>query len=322
MNEDKVKAFLKSQRGEQKTEQAESGPNGKPSKTLSELVVWPSTNIILGNVGSGKSGLGYYLLENLSKHHSLRPVVVNLPRDKQHLLPEGWEVTDLEGLKHTDKCVALIDEGTTAIPAGVAKLEEMIKGFNSLSRQRHQIIIFIFHSSKDVGSRILRGIYGAIMIKEPSQRQIQYGSKDKWMKDMLTEARANFKSLESIGEDKRAWTYVDTEKPEYRGMVKNSLPPFWCTELSEAWADTDNTSIVGSTQSNLSVPGEIKGWKSDDPAKELTVVVTPEMEKRAIKRGGIDDKGNLVPEPNYYQDFGYVVMEDPFAQVRWLKKVY
>ncbi len=207
--------------------------------SLKDLVIFPSTNIILGNVGTGKSGLAYYLLDTLSKTYDLLPVVVNFPESKKNLLPENYAIRDSESLKKTGDCIALIDEGTTTAPAGNKELEERMKSYNSLSRQRHMIILYIYHSSSDVGSRILRGIYGAILLKEPSQRQIQYGSKDRWMRDLLTTAKQKFKALQELGEDTRAWTFVDTEKPEFQGMVKNELVPFWSDELSEAWAGVD-----------------------------------------------------------------------------------
>jgi hypothetical protein len=215
-------------------------PDLKPhTMSLKDLVLLPSTNVILGNVGAGKSGLAYYLLDALSKKYDLLPVVVNFPESKRNLLPEGYVIKTSEDLKKTGDCIAVIDEGTTTAPAGNKELEERMKSYNSLSRQRHMIIIYIYHSSSDVGSRILRGIYGAIMLKEPSARQIRYGSKDHWMRDILTTAKQKFKALQEIGEDTRAWTFVDTEKPEFQGMVKNELVPFWSTELSEAWAGVD-----------------------------------------------------------------------------------
>jgi hypothetical protein len=129
----------------------------------------------------------------------------------------------------------LVDEGTTNIPAGSKDLEEMIKGFNSLVRQRNQIIIFIFHSSSDAGSRVLRGINGALIFKKPNRRQIQWGSKDKVMFELMTESLENCKALEAIGENSREWALVDNLDPDYHGMARNGLPSFWTDDLSKAW---------------------------------------------------------------------------------------
>lgn len=223
----------------------------KPKDQWLDFVRPSTVTLILGSKGSGKSGCGYYLLEKAGLHFQLTPVVVNLPRDKAALLPDYFNITTLEGLKHTQDCVALVDEGTTMIPAGQRKLEELVKSFVALSRQRNQIILFIFHASSDVGSRILRGMDN-ILIKEPSLRQIQYGSKDPFCRSLLTEAKERFKSLADMGEDTRRYTYVDCEKPAFRGMLKNGLPSFWTEDLSKAWADTDNQLL---TLDILNIPG-------------------------------------------------------------------
>ncbi|HUU65415.1 MAG TPA: hypothetical protein VMW37_04840 [Dehalococcoidales bacterium] len=206
-------------------------------------IIRPTTvSLILGQKGLGKSGLGYFLVDKVSRQYSLTPVAVNLPRDKQPLLPEHYVIKTLEELKHTGDVVALIDEGTTTLPAGQAKLEELVKSFVALSRQRNQVIIFVFHASSDVGSRILRGVDN-ILIKRPSQRQIQYGSKDAYCRALLIEAKERFQSLAEIGEDPRKYTFVDAETPPFHGILKNDLPDFWTEDLSKAWADTYNSAM-------------------------------------------------------------------------------
>lgn len=220
------------------------GFNGKPIEETDtdknferwcELVRPSTVNIILGRKGAGKSALGYFLLEKISEHYNLQPIVVNLPETKRNLLPDSFSIRSLDGVKTAENSIVLIDEGTTMLPAGQTKLEEMIKGFEALSRQRNQIIIFIFHASSDVGSRILRGV-DTVLLKEPSKRQIQHGSKDNWWHDLLLEAKDKFNTIRDMGEDKRAYTYVDCEEPEFQGLLPNSLPSFWGEDLSCAFA--------------------------------------------------------------------------------------
>jgi hypothetical protein len=157
-------------------------------------------------------------------------MVVNFPSEKRTLLPPDYLLADLEDALSTESVVALIDEGTTQLPAG-NQLENFIKGCSSLSRQREQIIIFIFHATRDIGSRILRGI-DTVMIKKPSRRQIQQGSKDKWLMTMLETAKGQ---IEAKGGDPCIWTYVDAEDPDFSGLMSNPLPSFWSQELSTAW---------------------------------------------------------------------------------------
>ncbi len=213
-----------------------------------DLIKLPSVNMIFGDVGQGKSGLAYEIMEKLSTKHDLLPVVINLPEDKRSLLPPNYIVTDLDGLNSLENCIVLIDEGTTNIPAGSKDLEEMIKGFNSLVRQRNQIIVFIFHSSSDAGSRVLRGINGALIFKKPNRRQIQWGSKDKVMFGLMTESLENCKALEAIGENSQEWALVDNLDPDYHGMARNGLPSYWSDDLSKAWKGH----IIGTGSPNTS----------------------------------------------------------------------
>lgn len=194
-------------------------------------IIRPGTvNLIVGYKGRGKSALGYYLLETTAPLYDLQPMVVNFPEEKKVLLPPGYLLADLEDALSTESVVALVDEGTTQLPAG-NKLEDFIKGCSSLSRQRGQIFIFIFHTTRDIGSRILRGI-DTVMIKEPSRRQIQQGAKDKWLLKLLEDAKAQ---IEAKGGDPCRWTYVDSEDPDFSGLMSNPLPSFWSQDLSTAW---------------------------------------------------------------------------------------
>lgn len=248
---------------------------GETEKENSNLCKWydlikpTSVNIILGHKGKGKSALGYFLLESIGKHYDLLPIVVNFPHSKQHLLPDNFSIKTLDEVKGVDNSVVLIDEGTTMIPAGQAKLENMIKGFQALSRQRNQTIIFIFHASADVGSRILRGV-DTILLKEPSRRQIEHGSKDSWWYELLLEAKGKFKTIADMGEDKRKFTYVDCEDPEFRVLLSSPLCSFWNEELSCAWAgvEIENGQQPEAKQLELSPEGLRENMKAqglEDP---------------------------------------------------------
>ena len=211
------------------------GEADKENNLWYDLIRPTSVNMILGRKGMGKSALGYFLLENIGKHYDLLPVVVNFPREKQNLLPDNFVISSLDHAKGVENSIMLIDEGTTMIPAGQAKLENMVKAFQALSQQHNQIIIFVCHASVDVGLRTLRGIY-TILLKEPSRRQIQHGSKGSWWYELLLEAKGKFKTIGDMGEDKRKYTYIDCDDPEFRGLLSNPVCSFWTDELSRAWA--------------------------------------------------------------------------------------
>jgi len=242
--------------------------------------------------------------------------VVNLPREKRVLIPENCVIKSLREKQQTENACVLIDEGTTMIRAGATKIEEAVKSFTALARQRSQIILFIFHASSDVGSRILRGV-DVILLKEPSQRQIQFGSKDNWMKNLLEEAKEKFKAVRDIGADVREFVYVDCEEPEFRGLLRNSLCTFWNDELSRAWSGVDTIELENTTAKQLSFDRavlprvEYKGWLKDDADRKAIYPISPEMMKRARE-----------VERHYFDAHGWVEMEDPITGIVWLKQVY
>lgn len=244
MNKDSIDDFLKNLGMKAKKNNQE-----EQSARWHEIVRPETVSVILGRKGMGKSALAYWLCEEISSKYNLLPVVINLPRERQHLLPASYVIRGLNDVPKLSDAFIIIDEGTTMLPAGQKKLEELVKGFVALSRQRNQIILFIFHASSDVGSRILRGV-DTILLKEPSQRQIQHGSKDNWWRELLSEAKGKFKALADMGANPKEFTFVDSEEPEFRGALRNPLPSFWCDELSKAWAGVD-TLALGSNQPDM-----------------------------------------------------------------------
>lgn len=276
-------------------------------------IIRPSTvSVVLGRKGMGKPALVYWLCEEMAGYYNLLPVVVNLPGEKQYLLPQTFVIRRLDGVARTDDAVIIMDEGTTMLPAGKAKLEEMVKGYVALSRQRNQIILFVFHSSADVGSRILRGM-DAILLKEPSERQIQHGAKDSWWKGLLIEAKERFESLAEIGANPKEYTFIDSEEPEFRGMLSNPLASFWSEELSKAWAHVDTVDPVGPEQLDLFRPTHRKptAWHADDPERTIKYIVTPQMMTEAI-----------VIEEHQFNQSCYLILEHPQTRLRWVKRIY
>lgn len=221
-----------------------------------ELIKPSNTVLICGRRGSGKTALAFYLAEQLS--NQLSPIICNFPIEKSYLLPESFYITTLEEALNYQDAIILCDEGTTLMPAG-SKLDEMVKNFMALSRQRNQAIIFIFHSSRDVGSKILRGI-DVILAKRPSRRQIEQGSKDNWFKNFLTEAKQKF---QEVGPDWRKYAYIDAEDVDERLFITNELPSFWSDELSVAWGSVSSISTKDS-QIKISNPAISK-----DQIKEI-----------------------------------------------------
>jgi hypothetical protein len=298
---DPIVDFLK-QRG-MKDEDGE--PEGVKQPSWLDIIAPPKVAIILGYIGKGKSALAYYLAETVIKVYDLTGVVVNLPDNRAGLLPaKNWKVKTLEDIEGCENSVIIIDEGTTKLPAG-SKMEDFIKGCQSLSRQRNQVIIFIFHSSRDAGSRILRGV-GPILIKEPSRRQIQFGSKDSWIKDLLETAKQKFITIKQMGSDVREFVFVDCEEPDFQGIMKNDLPSFWSDDLSKAWKSTTAAPAPEPGQPVAVQPTHQRGLLGL-VATDGKTPITDEMHRRGIKLEQLD-----MHPPNK-------IFIDPFTNTKWVE---
>ncbi len=332
MNDDKVKAFLKSQKGEVKTEPPEAQDIAMPNQ-WDEVIIPGQAYLVIGDKRMGKSALCHWIMENYSKKYNLIPVVVGLPREKQSLLPPNFVMKDtINECAEIVNTVVFVDEAGLQLPLDDAKCRDYVVNLLSLAGQRQQILLLAFHFPRLALARYLPFFDGFLLKRPPYLLEFASKGKNDMLYQMMVKAEARFADFiqhspptEAEIKQVKGHTFVVAPRLRWTGLLENPMPSFWTQELSLVWAGTSMKTDKKSSepiQSTLPVQGEITGWHSDDPGKALTVVVTPEMEGRAIERGGIDDKGNIVPEPNYYGGAGYVVMEDPFAQVRWLKRVY
>jgi polynucleotide 5'-kinase involved in rRNA processing len=90
----------------------------QPQANQWDRVIQPNSSyLIVGDVGTGKSALAYWLLETYSEKYNLLPMVVGLPRGKQTLLPSNFIVLDdpSECTKH-ENTIAFIDEADLQLP--------------------------------------------------------------------------------------------------------------------------------------------------------------------------------------------------------------
>lgn len=188
-----------------------------------------SVALIIGKPGSGKSALGYLLLEKLQHRGSC--YVVNLPKKVHHLLPRGiGVVANLENAPFN--AALLLDEAALQFPARMSATEknQRLLEVISLARQRNQTIIFMCQEASYVDINILRGL-STLIIKEPAPLQVLVDRPE--LKEFIQRAQRKF---ETVDEDKRASAYIAFSPPGYEGMVKTAKPPFFSEDLSRCYA--------------------------------------------------------------------------------------
>jgi len=204
-----------------------------------DRVIQPNSSyLIVGDVGTGKSALAYWLLETFSQKYNLLPAVVGLPREKQELLPSDFIVKDSPAeCTELENSIVFIDEADLQLPIEDTKAREYVVNFLSLPRHRKQIFLLAFHFPRLVLGRYLP-FFSAFLLKRPPYL-IEFAGKRQ--NDTLTQMmrRADERFSELPGEeDVVKHTYVVAPRIRWQGMLQNPLCSFWEQGLSEVWAGT------------------------------------------------------------------------------------
>lgn len=206
--------------------------------SYAEVIQPNSSYLIVGDVGTGKSALAYYLLETFSQKYNLLPMVVGLPREKQKLLPANFIVLDDPSeCARTENTITLIDEADLQLPIEDTKARQYVVNLLSLPRHRKQIFLLAFHFPRLVMGRYLP-FFSAFLLKRPPYL-IEFASKSKndVLYKMMEKAEEGFAKLPS--KDVVRYTYVVAPRIRWQGMLENPLCSFWGQELSEVWAGTE-----------------------------------------------------------------------------------
>lgn len=193
-----------------------------------DIITFPSTFIIIGRRGAGKTGLGYYLLESLSKHYKINPCVMGLPREKVHLLSSKiMPIFDLDEMM--DDSITFIDEASMLFHAREYRkaINKLMDKIIAISRQKRQIIIFASHHTRKIDVNIITDLDGFVF-KEPSELHIKFERKE--IKNFTEEAFEFFKKVQG---NKKKYSYVYSRN--YTGEMINPLASFWSEALSNAF---------------------------------------------------------------------------------------
>ncbi|MFC2059607.1 hypothetical protein ACFLTZ_00745 [Chloroflexota bacterium] len=232
-----------------------------PDNTAIEASKWlalikhPVIIVILGKKGSGKSALGYRILEYF--RWTLPVYVVGLPADAHKFLADWIGVKP--ALKEVPPdSIVMVDESyilhhaRSSMTAQAKALSEML----NLSRQRNQTLVFVSQESRQIDRNILSSA-DVIIFKEPGILQPRFDRPE--LRDIAREAKLAFATVSG---DKRNWSYVYSPNADYIGLLENKVPTFWNQKLSRAFACNTN-------QSSAKTPKNMTDGEKMQKAKEL-----------------------------------------------------
>jgi hypothetical protein len=178
--------------------------------------------LIFGKRGSGKSALGFRILENTRVRSSRPCYVLGVEQSK---VPSWVESIDSIETAHTGG-VVLIDEGAIAFGAreSMSKRNRELVRIMAIARHKDLSLIFITQNTGLIDKNILK-LVDTLLIKEGSLLQLEMER---------SEIRSFYAKTKSLFEKAKlpiAQAYIIDE--QFEGMLSFKLPSFWSEGLSK-----------------------------------------------------------------------------------------
>jgi hypothetical protein len=182
----------------------------------------------LGGRGSGKTALGFRLLELF--RYKLTPYVIGLPSQCAHLLPDWIGIEErLEDVPSWS--ISLVDEAYLSNHArdwAKAESRDLCRLLN-LSRQQNKTIIFSAQQGRQINLDIASSA-NVMVLKNPGMLQTEFERPA--LRQIVSDAKLAF---ETISGDRKKWSYVYSPDAGFNGLVENILPTFWSQKLSRMY---------------------------------------------------------------------------------------
>lgn len=200
-----------------------------PDEALPHVSQLPSLLLALGARGSGKTALGFRMLE-LFEHHASQKYVVGLPKAAQALLPNWIKHID-SLLTLPDNAVALVDEAHLNLGANLGTTDRReLASMLALSRQRNQTVILVSQQARTISREIVAAA-DVLLIKNMRNNQISFERPE--LAEVLTKARAK---LQTVLGDRRPFTYFYALDDGLHHRLKSEIPGFWSEPLSRSYS--------------------------------------------------------------------------------------
>ncbi len=189
------------------------------------LLVKSQIILVFGKRGSGKSALGFRILENIHSKTNRKCFALGVDQSR---LPR-W-IKQAENLDDTATGgVVLVDEGAVTFASRESMRSSHIELGKMLAVARHKDIsvIFITQNTGMIDKNVLN-LADAVLIKETSllQKQMERPA----VRSLIEKADAAIKLLPAGERVSRAYVLSD----DFEGLTNISLPSFWTERLSKS----------------------------------------------------------------------------------------
>jgi hypothetical protein len=179
---------------------------------------------IAGKRGSGKSTLGFRLMENIHAKTS-RPCYVVGVGDK--FLP-GW----IDSVENIDEVgnggVVLVDEGALTFSSrdSMSKSNKELGKLMAVARHKDMTLLLITQNTGMIDKNVLN-LTDTVILKQGSL--LQSKMERDVMKSLYTEAQKKFTKIAAKDRVKYSYLFDDEQK----GIIETSLPSFWSSKISK-----------------------------------------------------------------------------------------
>ncbi len=210
----------------------------EPDSKWRNVITQPSVVLILGKRGSGKSALGYRLLELF--RNQLSPYVVGIPEAAARTLPDWIGIAEtLEDVPH--RAIILLDEAHLAYHSrnSFKQANTGVSRLLNLSRQREQTVIFVTQEARQIDVNIASSA-NVLVFKEPSMLQFEFERRE--LRQLAQKATDAFTGLSNTL--RKSSSYVHSPDNDFQGLLESELPSFWSNRLSKAFASEASTAPV------------------------------------------------------------------------------
>lgn len=218
-------------------------------KSWHELIGPTGVGLIMGDLGKGKSALGYYLLETLGNHYSKPKFVYGLPEEKTHLVPR--DIKPIYDLNFPEGSIVLVDEAYLHLDSrsSMSSPNKFINKLMGLVRQKRILVIYITTTSRRLDIGVVSSVQ-FLIIKKPSLLAVKMDRTQ--LRSILEDVLKKFKRIPKEEHQKHAYVISsDTE-----GFLTNPLPEFWSEELSCVF-------------SGINITGNSEKKKKDQTSEEI-----------------------------------------------------
>lgn len=179
--------------------------------------------LIIGKRGSGKTALGFKLLEVLAgKRKAFYLGKAKLP----------WWITQVDEIeKIKNNSLVLVDEAALAFSAreAMSKTNKFLGKLMAIARHKNLTLIIVTQNSAMLDLNILR-LADTLLFKEPSLLQAKFERKA--IGDLFKKAEHAFHQIKE--KEKKKYVYIIDD--EFEGLASFSLPEFWSEEISKSYA--------------------------------------------------------------------------------------